>query len=298
MLSFKNISSKITFSATTISISINISDAKQSIKQLLRKIGIPETTIKRITKSDNQILINGKKASTRYWLKADDLLEIVLYDCDAEHKFVAIDKKIDIRYEDEQILIVYKPSGLLTTPLAKRTDSLVARVLNYYQINGLPNYKIHIVTRLDESTSGLVLIAKNGLVHNLLSEQKIIKKYHALVWGRVFPNQYIINTPIAKMENHTIKRTICISGKPAHTEIINSKYFEKQQQSLLDIQLHTGRTHQIRVHLASINAPIVYDNLYGYDNEVGEMALQCYYLELINPFTKIKIIINDDLIMV
>lgn len=186
-------------------------------------------------------------------------------------------------YEDDYLLIVNKPAGMLVHPTVKEDGStLYNYVARYYDSNGLL-HNIHPVSRLDRNTSGLVIFAKEPRIQFLLSQQEIIKKYLGIVTGALPAVNGKIEAPIARKEGSIIERCVSPSGKYARTDYTLLK--RQGQLSLLELQLHTGRTHQIRVHLAHIGCPLYNDNLYGTPGPQSRHALHAYYLGFRHPVT-------------
>lgn len=250
------------------------------IKEYLIELGLSKRFCKKV-KLYGKMYINGEIAKNYYPLKIGDELVLEL-DEKLNDEVVILDDSLDILYEDEYILIVNKPNDLASIPTKKhQTDNLVSLVKNYYLKKGI-NSNIHIVSRLDYSTSGLVIIALDGLTHYKLANTIITKKYLAIVSGMVHDGE--IKSYIAREKEGSIKRVSYNDpklGKFAHSiyHIIdkNSKY------SLLSVQILTGRTHQIRVHMESLGHPIVGDKLYGTTSS-DRLYLHCYFLEFTHPY--------------
>lgn len=163
-----------------------------------------------------------------------------------------------------------------------------------------PNKQVHIVTRLDKDTSGLMLFAKHGYAHARLDKQlqskTIEKRYYALVSGQgELEDKGEIIAPIARDEDSIITRRVHLSGKYAHTSYRVVERFG--DVALVDIRLHTGRTHQIRVHFAHIGFPLLGDDLYGGRMDLGitRQALHCHYLRFVDPYTNKEIIQSANL---
>lgn len=220
------------------------------------------------------------KIEVRLWMNvnAGDILEVPI----KEEKSDVIPTKgdIDIFYEDESILIVNKKNKVSTQPnIGHYEDSLSNYIKYYFEQNNI-NSTVHLVNRLDYETSGLVLVAKSSYIHNLFKKIKIEKRYYAVVEG-IINEGGIIEAPIVRDG----KIRVVGGDKLAITEY---HVIESKTNTLLDITLHTGRTHQIRVHMKHINHPVVGDNLYGNGDN---LALQSYYLKFKHP-------IKDDIIEV
>lgn len=203
-------------------------------------------------------------------------------------------------YEDEYLLIVNKPAGMLVHPTVKEDGgTLYNYVARYYDSNGLL-HNIHPVSRLDRNTSGLVIFAKEPRIQFLLSQQEVIKKYLGIVTGALPAVKGKIEAPIARKESSIIERCVSPSGKYARTDYTLLK--RQGQLSLLELQLHTGRTHQIRVHLAHIGCPLYNDNLYGTPGPQSRHALHAYYLGFMHPatakFLEISCALPNDLLKI
>lgn len=193
------------------------------------------------------------------------------------------DFKATIFYEDAYLLIVNKPAGMLVHPTVKEDGrTLYNYVGRYYAEQGLA-HNIHPVSRLDRNTSGLVIFAKEPQIQFLLSKQEICKKYLAVVTGILPSNRGSIEAPIARKEGSIIERCVNQNGKYARTDY---KLISRHKAlSLLEVQLHTGRTHQIRVHMAYIGCPLCNDNLYGTPGPQSRHALHAFYLGFRHPVT-------------
>lgn len=218
---------------------------------------------------------------------------------------------LDIRYEDEHLLILNKPIGLVVHPAAgNRTGTLVNGLLHYFpESRQLP--RAGIVHRLDKDTSGVMMVAKSIPAHTALVAQlqaREIKREYQAVVAALLPAGRSIDAPIGRHNRDRLKMAIVSDGKPAVTHYtVADKY---RGFSLLDLQLETGRTHQIRVHMASIHAPIVGDQTYGRPSrfpkdmieatrqvirEFPRQALHAKTLTLHHPITDEMVSVTTDL---
>lgn len=261
-----------------------------SIYEYLQKVHFFSRRIIIALKFDGgQILVNGLPKTVRYRLAVDDLLSIVFPPEIIGDNLKPEDIPLDIIYEDDDIIVMNKEAGMATMPSPNhRTNTVANGLLAYYARNNIP-YTIHVVTRLDRDTSGLMLIAKHRYSHSLLAESqlhgKLKREYKALVEGRLETKQGKIDAKIARKEDSIIERTVSEHGKEAITfyEVIT----ECNDHSLIHIELQTGRTHQIRVHFSHIGHPLIGDDLYGNKNdEIKRHALHCGRLSFKHPLSK------------
>ena len=265
----------------------------QQLKYFLKEQGISKGLLAKIKFQGGQIAVNGRIENVLYQLKAQDVVQITIPD-EGEHETVLLDETpIDIVYEDAHLLVVNKPANVASIPAQYHPNGTMAnRVKAYYKQQNYANQVIHVVTRLDRDTSGLMVFAKHGFAHAKLDVQlrnkQFVKRYQALVTGEIaqLQNHALIDLPIARDYDSLLKRKIDDSGKQAKTEYWLEK--RNQELALVDIQLHTGRTHQIRVHFAAIGCPLRGDELYGglVDETMSRQALHCYELQFTHPFTQ------------
>ena len=202
--------------------------------------------------------------------------------------------KLKILYEDKSIIGISKPSGLLTIGTNKEHNNTLYRKVSDYVKKQHKSNKIFIVHRLDKDTSGIIIFAKTEQVKRILQRNwdKFIRKYVALVEGKV-TKKYTIKNYLT--ETKTLKTYITNDKKIGKLAITKYKPIKSNKEySLLDIEILTGRKNQIRVHMESINHPIVGDKKYNSKkNPIRRMCLHATYLEFIHPVTNKKIIIND-----
>ncbi len=233
------------------------------LSAILREdMGISSGLMNRL-KWQDKLFVNDIPQRTNYQVKIGDVVTIPLDD--PETQYPAQDGPLTILYEDEHLLMVDKPAGMLIHPSRSRlTDTLANYVLSYYQKTG-QSCAFHPITRLDRDTFGVVLLAKNAHIHALCNQLhndgKLEKTYRALVYGSPEEETGMIDAPIARLPLPSLLRTVSPEGKPSLTEF---KLLEQRENcSLLELKAITGRTHQLRVHCSYMGYPILGDPQYG-----------------------------------
>ena len=187
-----------------------------------------------------------------------------------------------IAYEDDYMLIMDKPAGMLVHPTVSQWEGTLYDLVKAYYVERGITADIHPVSRLDRNTSGLVIFAKEPIIQFWLSQQEVIKEYLAIAQGHVAEPQGLIDAPIARKEGSIIERCVYFTrGKEAKTAYTVLGYYGAN--TLLKLRLFTGRTHQIRVHMAYMGHPLVNDNLYGTPGPQARHALHAYRLALRHP---------------
>lgn len=258
------------------------------IKRYLIKQGIPDHVFKEIRSGNGQYLVNDQIVDNHFLLRPGDLLEVVMPASDQGENIVSTLGDFEIVYEDSYLLIINKEPNVATIPTKEHfTNSLANYVMSYYKRNGILA-NIHFVSRLDAPTSGLIMLAKTSYMTTLLQNTVITKKYLLETSNLVTPLDGIIELGIEKDPNSVIKRYTT-------TDFINSKtvyktLYQENNHSFIEALLCTGKTHQLRLHFLSKNAPIVGDMLYGKETLDGILHLHSYYLEFVHPITKEKLL--------
>ena len=216
---------------------------------------------------DGRILVNGQVKKAKYVVKEGDVISYELPEPEVV-EYVAEDIPLEIVYQDEDVAVVNKPQGMVVHPSAGHTSGTLVNALMYHikdlsGINGV--LRPGIVHRIDKDTSGLLMIAKNDQAHVALADElkdkKSLRKYWAIVHGNLPNDRGVIEAPIGRSEKDRKKQAVTAKGKPALTRFQVLERFG--DFSLVELQLETGRTHQIRVHMAYIGHPVAGDEVYG-----------------------------------
>lgn len=269
---------------------------------LKQELGLSTGLMNRL-KWAQKLYVNGVAHHADHPISVGD--EIVAVLDDPAPQYPAEDGELSILYEDEHILCVDKPAGMLIHPSRSVfTGTLANYVLGYFQKTN-QNCAFHPVTRLDRDTFGVVLLAKNAHIHSLLNELhaqgKLQKTYEALVLGTPDPKEGVIDAPIARLPLPSLLRTVSPEGKPSVTEYQMAEEFS--DYSRLALRPVTGRTHQLRVHCAYIGHPILGDPQYGNEESlvlsrelnIKTQALCAKKIEFIHPITDKPITISTHL---
>lgn len=268
-----------------------IEEGNITIKDFLLSNNISSKAISTLKKQVDGILVNGKVQFTNYKLQPNDILSINLDENNDYENIIATKMDLDILYEDDDIVIVNKSADITVHPSKKYFTNSLVNGLTYYYQNKNMDVKLHCITRLDKETSGCVLFAKNRIAANCLSnmvkQKEISKTYLSLASGKVSKQHFLISAPISRISKGNILRCVDFqTGKEALTECFLLEYYPSNDISLLKCLLHTGRTHQIRVHLQYINHPIVSDSLYNKScNLLLRQGLHCYNIKFIHPIS-------------
>ena len=225
----------------------------------------------------DRILVNGQPRHTDYPVKQGDTVTVLMDE--PAPQYPAEDGELTVLYEDDYILAVDKPAGMLIHPSRSCDRGTLANlVIGYYQKKGLPS-AFHPVTRLDRDTFGIVLLAKNAHAHALLQAAPLQKTYHALTFGGPNTDSGIINAPIQRLPLPSLLRQVHPDGKPSQTRFA----VLERRENLCKLALVpiTGRTHQLRVHCAYMGFPILGDPQYGNQaSKAFSATLGLYYQQL------------------
>ena len=259
--------------------------AGREIKYILRThFGFSSRLITSL-KEGNGITLNGKKEFVNKTVKKGDILKITLFD-KASENITPENIPIDILFEDEDLLIINKPPKMPTHTSVYHTEGTVANAVLYY-FKDRP-FTFRAPSRLDRDTSGVLIIAKNAwsgdCIARAIKNGHFEKEYAAVCVGTLKNKKGIVSAPIKREKEGIIKRIIAPDGKAAETEY--EVLEELNGLSLVKLRPKTGRTHQIRLHLAYLGAPIYADFLYGTDVDGERIRLHCKTVRFPHPVTK------------
>lgn len=264
-----------------------------SINEILRSNFNFSARFKSKIKFQNLLDLNGVQAKGFMKPEVGDLISIRLPKETSD--FPAEDIPIDVLYEDDDLLIINKQPGIIVHPTKGHPYHTIANGLMKYMQDTGQEFKVRFANRIDMDTSGIVICAKNAncqdSISNQMKGQDVVKKYVAIVHGRV-EDDCVINLPVGRPDEVSIRRCVMEEGKDATTIVKVLEAFD--DYSLLELTIMTGRTHQIRVHLSHIGHPIIGDALYEGEAPglIERQALHAYHIEFIHPMTEERLTIE------
>ena len=274
---------------------------KERLDQFLaKKMDVSRSKIQKLI-SEGKVLVDGKTVSASFLVDYENDIEVndeLNYEITVEKENIPL----DIVYEDDYLLIVNKKSGMVVHPAAGNySGTLVNALLYRFDLKGgSEKYRPGIVHRIDKDTSGLMVVAKDEKTHELLSEmiknKEVERKYIAIVEGVIPHETGTIDAPIGRDINNRQKMAVTsVNGKDSITHFRVLERFSKY--TLIECTLETGRTHQIRVHMAYIGYPIVNDPVYGRSKNTTEYGqyLHSKSIRFIHPITKKEIYVETDM---
>ena len=266
---------------------VTAAEANRTVKQLLHGLwGVSGSFLSRL-KFRQAITVNGAPVTVRFVPRPGDVLAADVSDLPGEHPHIRpVDFPLDILYEDEDLLLINKPAGIAVHPaaLTEETATIAGAAAHY-----LHSESFHAVNRLDRGTTGVMAVAKTGFIHArcmaMLHTDDFRREYRAVCEGIPSPAEGDIDLPIGRAESSLLKRQADPLGQPAHThyEVLAAS----QGRALLRLTPTTGRTHQLRVHMAAIGHPLTGDWLYGTEDRalIARPALHSYHLWMTHPLT-------------
>ncbi len=281
----------------TLTLNIGESQAGRTVKSLLKnELCASDAHISRLKRRKNGILLNGVKCYVTVRVAADDELTIEIGDRPDGH-IVPMPFQLDVRFEDEDLLIIDKPAGIAVHQSTRDPNECTLENAVCYYLGG--NITPHPVSRLDRGTSGLMVFAKSGYIHERLKRvmhtDAFRRTYKGVAVGRVDPLNGTINLPVGMAEGSTFQRAVCNDGAAALTEYETLAHNERF--TLLKLTPHTGRTHQLRLHMAAVGYPLAGDWLYGKEEPelITRPALHSTELRLAHPITGERIVLYSEL---
>ena len=260
-----------------------------SLASYLKERGYSAYILTRLRQNDTLTLINNVPSYLISPLHKGDMVSIGILEENTKDKLIPADIPLDILYEDEDIIAINKPSHMPVHPSLGHYDNTLANALMHYYRNQDSPFVFRAINRLDRDTSGIVLVAKNLLSASILGEEmknnRISKTYLAIVCGTPFPPEGTIDKPIGRVSDSCIARCVDeTNGAHAITKYRTLKTIG--DKSLVELKLLTGRTHQIRVHMAYIGNPLIGDFLYNPDNkDMNRQALHSVATKMTHPIT-------------
>lgn len=273
----------------TISYDIDSHSEGLRVEQFLRRKGYSAQNLSTIKRMPESILVNGVHYYMKQTLKAGDRLLVRIQETESSRNIPPVCAPLSVVYEDEDLIVINKPAGMPIHPsLNNYTNSLANALAWYYQQQGKP-FIFRCCNRLDRDTSGLTVVAKHLVSGNILStmtkKKEARREYLAVVRGHIIPESGTISAPLARKGGTIIERVVDFDrGEPAvtHYHLVR----EANGHSLVSLQLETGRTHQIRIHLKHLGFPLVGDYLYNPDMEyISRQALHSFRLSFPHPIT-------------
>lgn len=269
---------------------------------LVKQLDLTRTRVQNLIK-ENNIKVNNEKTKVAYKIELNDSVRVYIPEV-VEKDIEAEDIKLDIVYQDGDIAIINKYSGMVVHPAhghysGTLVNAILFQIKDLSGING--EMRPGIVHRLDKDTSGLIIVAKNDKAHTKLTEmfknKEIKKTYLAIVKGKVSKETGRIETNIGRDEKDRKKMSVSRDEKKGKLAITTYKVIDSNERySLLDVNIETGRTHQIRVHMKHIGYPILGDIVYGRpDNKIMRQMLHAYKLEFKHPITSEEMVLEAQL---
>ena len=271
-----------------LTLTVTADQSGRTVHSLLkRELGLSTGCINRLKRTERGLTLNGTRVFTNVQVSSGDELCADLDSAERTTALAPIPMELDIVFEDEHLLVLNKPAPLAVIPSSLVPDEpTLANALAHYLGD---RFTFHPVNRLDRGTTGLMIVAKSGHVHDrlqrMLHSGDFLRRYLAICEGCPQPANGSIHSPIGRTPGSAIKRQIDPDGQSAHSDYTTRK--KSVRFSLVELTPYTGRTHQLRVHMASIGCPLAGDWLYGTENRdlIARPALHAAYLAVTHPIT-------------
>jgi 23S rRNA pseudouridine1911/1915/1917 synthase len=273
-----------------------------TINQILRRNYRFSSRFRTKMKYQSLVDLNGTPAPGYVRPGVGDVIGVRLPD--EKSDFTPEDIPLDIVYEDDDMIIVNKQAGIIVHPTKGHPEHTIANAVMKYMEDSGQSFKVRFANRIDMDTTGIIIVAKNANTQNDLASQMrnntVVKRYYALAEGNIEENHFTVELPVGRPDQVSIRRAVMEEGgKDAFSEfIVKERYPSKEygDHTLVEVILHTGRTHQIRVHLSHIGHPIAGDELYeGRTDLMRRQALHAYYIEFDHPMTKKRVSFETDI---
>ncbi len=277
----------------TLCYTITEKENQMPIGSYLKSMGISASSLIALKKIPESILLNGKWEYVNAKVSTGDILTLHLEEHESSEKIVPVDLPLDIIYEDEDILVINKAADTPIHPSLNNYENTLANAVSFYFASQSIPFVFRCINRLDRDTTGLTIIAKHmisaGILSDMVAKREIHREYLAVVrTSNPLSPTGIIDAPISRVEGSTIERQVDVQkGERAvtHYQILSSNL--ERDLSLALLWLETGRTHQIRVHMRHVGAPLIGDFIYNPDmTYINRQALHSYRLSFTHPITK------------
>ena len=273
----------------TLIYTIEKDNNSEKIEHFLRQRGYSRQLLTNLKQDSGSVQVNGQPRYMNERLSEGDQLVIHICETEVSEKIEPVALPLDILYEDEDLLVVNKPSGMPVHPSIHNYDNTLANALAYYFKQQEKPFVFRCTNRLDRDTSGITIISKHllssGILSSMVMKHEVNREYLALVRGYDLPDQGTIHAPLGRKPGSIIERMVGFqNGEDA---ITHYKVVKKENgHSLVSLKLETGRTHQIRIHMKYLGHPLIGDYLYNPDMEhIHRQALHSYKMSFYHPIT-------------
>ncbi|MQS89009.1 RluA family pseudouridine synthase [Companilactobacillus mishanensis] len=277
---------------------------KKTVRKFLVHHKFSSSQLHNLKNNGGMVFVNHKQRHFDFHLKTGDKVIVVMSYEEPSDLIKPMPGELNVVYEDSYFLVINKPPGIASLPAKALTSKTMANIVKYYLESKHENGTIHLVTRLDRDTSGLMVFAKSSYAHSMLDQilhsEKFQKYYLAIVYGQISPEKGLVDLPIGiDSEAFYLRNIDHENGKESKTLYETEEKY--RDGSLIRLKLLTGRTHQIRVHMKAIGHPIFGDFMYSKCKEklIDRQALHCSQLNIVHPVThellQLKAPLPDDM---